>query len=119
VTGRGPAGDRGPVRRAEGGVTVELRVLPRARLARIDGVAANADGGEMLRVSVTAPPEDGKANAAVIALLARAWRVPKRDITVVRGAGSRQKTVRVEGDPATLERVIRETSDGKGKDPHG
>ncbi len=82
--------DAGPVRRTEGGVTVALRV------------------------PVTAAPEDGKANAAVIALLARTWRVPRRAITVIRGSAARRKTIRVEGDPAALEAVIHRTIDGKG-----
>ncbi len=106
--------DAGPVRRTEGGVTVALRVKPRARRATIDGIANSADGGTALRVSVTAAPEDGKANAAVIALLAKAWRVPRRAITVIRGTSSRQKTIRVEGDPAALKAVIQETLNGKG-----
>lgn len=95
-------------------MTVALRVRPGARRAGIDGIAMEADGGTALRVSVTAAPEDGKATAAVIALLARTWRVPKRAITVIRGASSRHKTIRVEGDPASLEAVIQKTWDGKG-----
>ncbi len=98
--------DAGPVRPTADGVTVALSVRPRARRAGINGIAAAAGGAFVLRVSVTAPPEDGKANAAVIALLATAWRVPKRAVTVIRGAASRRKTVRVEGDPRALGRVI-------------
>ncbi len=53
-------------------------------------------GGE-LSVRVTAPPEDGKANAAVCKLLAKALGVPKSAVSVTRGETSRHKTVEVEG----------------------
>jgi len=109
----------GPVRRTEGGVTVALRVQPRARRAAIEGIVTDADGGAALKVAVTAPPEDGKANAAVVALLARAWRVPKGAVTVIRGAAARHKTVRVEGEPAALEAAILDSAGAKGKNRHG
>ncbi len=68
----------------------------------MDGVE-EIDGGEMaLKGRVTAPPEGGKANAAVIALLAREWGLPKAAIELVAGAGARQKRLRVTGDPAAL-----------------
>lgn len=53
-------------------------------------------GGE-LSVKVTAPPEGGKANAAVIAVLASAFGVPKSAVRVVRGASSRHKMFEVDG----------------------
>jgi uncharacterized protein YggU (UPF0235/DUF167 family) len=53
-------------------------------------------------VAVTASPEGGRANEAVIALLAKAWRVPKTSITVVAGATARRKTVLVAGETRDL-----------------
>lgn len=84
------------LRRGATGVTVELRAQPRARRTALDTV----DGG--LRAAVSAPPEDGKANDAVIALLAEAWRLPKSAFGIVKGASTRTKTVSVAGDPAVL-----------------
>jgi uncharacterized protein (TIGR00251 family) len=78
-------------------VTVELRVQPRARRNALE-----LAGGTTLKAAVTTPPEDGKANAAVIALLAEAWRIPKSAFAVVRGAASRDKTMNVAGEPAML-----------------
>ena len=96
-----------PYRATADGVTVSVRVAPRAGRNRIDGVVAEADGGAALKVAVTAPPEDGKANDAVIALLAKAWRLPKASFRVVRGATARRKTLHVEGDPkALMDRLI-------------
>ncbi|HBM61736.1 MAG TPA: hypothetical protein DD444_21445 [Citreicella sp.] len=72
------------------GTTLALRVTPRA--------ARNAvtlkDG--QLRVTVTTVPEDGKANAAVVQLLAKALGIPKSRLTLIRGATSRDKLFRIE-----------------------
>lgn len=92
------------------GVVVTLKVTPRARHAGIDGVAALAEeggrgGGQpsaALKVRVTAPPENGKANDAVAELLARSWHLPKRDLTLVAGAADRLKRFHIAGDPLTL-----------------
>lgn len=85
-----------------------MRLTPRAAADRLGGVRAEADGGVALKAAVTAPPEDGKANAALVALLAKAWRVPKSVISVVAGASDRRKTLLVEGDPVLLlERMTR------------
>jgi uncharacterized protein (TIGR00251 family) len=59
-------------------------------------------GGKALKVAVTAAPEDGKANAAVIALLAKEWGVAKSAISVVSGATDRRKIVEIRGQPAEL-----------------
>ena len=62
----------------------------------------------MLRAQVTAIPEDGRANAALVALLAKAWRLPKSTISVVQGATARRKLVHIAGAPDELARRIRE-----------
>jgi hypothetical protein len=87
---------------APSGVRVRLRVQPRARRDRIDGLVAEADGGIAVKLAVSAPPEDGKANAAVIALLAREWGVAKSALDVVAGVADRRKVVHVRGSPAEL-----------------
>ena len=56
----------------------------------------------MLKASVTEPPENGRANEALLRLLARAWRLPRRDLAIVAGAASRQKTVHISGEPRQL-----------------
>jgi uncharacterized protein (TIGR00251 family) len=74
-----------------GDALLHVRVVPRGGRDTIVGWE-----GEALRVRVAAAPADGKANAAVVALLARAARVPKSEVTIVRGASSREKWVRVD-----------------------
>ena len=62
----------------------------------------SADGTPVLKVSVTAPPAEGRANEALLALLAREWGLPKRDLTLAGGGNSRNKIVHIAGEPQTL-----------------
>jgi uncharacterized protein (TIGR00251 family) len=98
--------DLTPLRMVEGGVRIAVKLTPRARRDAIDGVEREADGTASLRVAVTAPPEDGKANAALIALLGKAWRLPKGAFEIVGGAAHRRKILLVRGDPASLAAAI-------------
>jgi uncharacterized protein (TIGR00251 family) len=91
-----------PLAAAPGGVRVTVRLTPRGRADRIDGVARLADGTPVLKVSVGAPPEDGRANEALLRLLAAEWGLTRRDVAIVAGAKSRNKSVHIVGDPAAL-----------------
>ena len=91
-----------PLSAAADGVRVAVRLTPRGRGDRIKGVVRAADGAAALQVSVSAPPADGRANDALLALLAREWGVPRRDLAIVAGLKSRNKTVHVAGEPDTL-----------------
>ncbi len=79
-----------------------MRLTPRARAERIDGIVTDADGQPVLKAAVTAPPEQGRANAALIALLAKAWRLPKSSISIAAGATGRRKIVMIQGDTDDL-----------------
>jgi uncharacterized protein (TIGR00251 family) len=84
-----------------GGVSVSVKVHPGARRPGVLG-RVPATEGTSLKIAVTEPPEDGRANRAVCAALAQALHVPQADVTVLHGASSRQKTLLVTGDPARL-----------------
>ena len=73
-------------------VHVHLKVVPGASREGLAGLH-----GDRIRLRVTAAPESGKANRAVLALLARLLEVSARDLELVRGAGSPLKTVSVSG----------------------
>ncbi len=73
---------------------IRVRVVPRAKHS---GIEPLSDGG--WRVKVTAPAEDGRANAAVIELLAQHFKVPKRAVTIRRGLTSRSKLVEIHPPP--------------------
>jgi uncharacterized protein (TIGR00251 family) len=74
------------------GVLVPVKVVPGASKSRIVG-----ELGGRLKVAVAAPPEKGKANAALEALLADRLGARRRDVSVVAGHNSPIKTVRVAG----------------------
>ena len=82
-------------------VQLELDIRVQSRASRN---AVEIDS-ERITVRVTAVPESGKANDAVVALLARRLGVPKRSVQIVRGHKSRDKRIRIEGVSAaeTLE----------------
>ena len=92
----------GPFRARAGGLEVSLRVQPGASRAAIEGPQVLADGRAVLKVRVTAPPEGGKANAALVKLLAKSCKVPKTAVEIVAGRGARLKTVLIAGDPEVL-----------------
>ena len=91
----------GPLNLARDGLRVAIRLLPRAKADRLCAVCV-AETGRAIKASVTAPPENGRANEALLQLLARAWRLPRRDFSIVAGAASRNKAVRIAGDPQLL-----------------
>ena len=105
----------GVVTVAEGGVRVAVRLKPVAGRNRIEGVKSGPGGDAALSVSVTAAPEAGKANAALVRLLAKAWRLPKSTMRVAAGARSRTKSVAIAGDgPALGARTEAWMRDGNG-----
>ena len=77
--------------REDARLVVTIRVTPRARRNTL------ALDGDLLRVWLTAPPVDGAANAALLALLAERLNIPKRAVTLLRGETAREKLVAIEG----------------------
>ena len=84
---------------------LRLKVQPKARREGVTGWTPDPDG-MALKLSVGAPPEDGKANAAVIALLAKTLGVAKSAISVVSGATDRRKLVEIRGDETELRAAL-------------
>jgi len=74
------------------GVTFAVKVHPRARKDAI-----TRELGDALKVSLTAPPIDGKANQACIEFFAKLLKVPRSSVTIASGQSSRQKVIRVIG----------------------
>src|SRR5690349_12191049 len=83
------------------GVSLAVKVQPRARRPGLRGRVPAADG-ERLRVGVTEAPEDGRANRALCATVARALDLPASAVEIIAGVTSRDKTLRVAGDPARI-----------------
>ena len=81
-----------PVHESAKGVSFAVRVQPRARKNAITGTL-----GDALKLALTAPPVEGRANQAVIEFLAEALEIPRASVTITSGATSRNKVVRVAG----------------------
>ena len=79
----------------DGHVVVRLHVQPGAARAGVTGVH-----GDALKVRVSAPAAGGRANAAVVELVAAALGMPRRDVTIVSGQTGRRKRLRLRGIPA-------------------
>ena len=95
-----------PYSAAHHGLRLAVRLTPKAASDRIVGVIEDGRGGCALKVAVTAPPVDGKANAALIRLLARHFGLKPRDLAVISGATDRSKVVEMLGDPAMLSPLL-------------
>jgi len=91
-----------PWRATLDGVVIACRLTPRGGRDAIDGVARLADGMSVLLVRVRQPPENGRANDALRALLAKALDAPLSRVRLASGARSRLKQVAVAGDPEAL-----------------
>jgi len=106
-----------PISALPGRVRLAVRLTPKASAGRILGVVEEADGARVLKIAVSAPPEDGKANAALVDLLARALKVPRGAVSIAAGVASRRKLVDIAGDPETLRPRLRALLGED--DPHG
>ncbi|MFK8252824.1 DUF167 family protein [Ancylobacter terrae] len=101
-----------PWRAAAGGVELQLRVTPRGGRDAIDGLAVLSDGRMVVKARVSAVAEDGKANAALVRLIAEAAGVATSRVDVIRGHTARLKTVHIEGDSGTLLARMEEIDQG-------
>jgi len=97
------------------GVRVAVRLSPRAAQDRIQGTAVEADGSRSLKCAVSAAAVEGKANRALVRLLAKSWHLPKSSIELIRGAAERRKLLHIKGEPralvALLDRWLKERHD--------
>ena len=81
-----------PIQESAGGVTFAVKVHPRAKKNAIAG-----ELGEALKVALTAPPVEGKANQACIEFFAKLLKVPRSSVSIAAGQSSRSKVIRVVG----------------------
>jgi uncharacterized protein len=81
-----------PLRETSSGVTFEVKVQPRAKKNAIIG-----ELGDALKLALTAPPLEGRANAACIEFFANLLKVPRSSVTIASGETSRRKAIRVAG----------------------
>ncbi|MBD3846065.1 hypothetical protein GGC47_004379 [Bosea sp. OAE752] len=94
-------------RETPSGVQVSVRLTPRGGRDALDGVETLADGRAVLKARVRAAPSEGEANAALVALVAKEFGLPRSQVTIAAGATARLKTVALQGDPAVLAARLR------------
>ena len=85
-----------------GGLAVVVRLTPRGGRDAIDGIEQRSDGQIVLKARVRAAATEGEANAALVALLARAAGVPSRDVVLMGGTTARIKQLTIAGHGPTL-----------------
>jgi uncharacterized protein len=85
-----------------------VHLTPKASHNKIEGWTLDEKGQKVLRVKVTAVPEDGKANEALIKLLSQALHISKSRISLVRGATSRVKQLEIEMEEGPLSSSFRD-----------
>ena len=81
-----------PIHNTAAGATFAIKVHPRAKKDAITG-----EVGDALKVSLTSPPVDGRANAACIEFFAKALKVSRSSVTIAAGESSRNKVIRISG----------------------
>ena len=81
-----------PLQVSSAGVSFSVKVQPRAKKNAITGAV-----GDALKVSLTAPPLEGRANEACIKFFANLLKVPRSSVTIASGETSRNKVIRVAG----------------------
>ena len=94
-----------PFRTVADGVIVRVLGAPKASRNQIDGIVASGHGAAV-KVRVTAAPDKGKANTAILAVLAKAWRLPAGQLSLASGDTDRHKTVLVAGNPPAVLRHL-------------
>lgn len=77
---------------------IALQVIPKSSRNEIVGWVSDAGGQPVLKVKINATPEDGKANKALIAFLAKEWGVPASTLELASGTASRHKRLNVNSE---------------------
>lgn len=94
-----------PIRDTPGGATFQIKVQPRARKNAITG-----EIGDALKIALTAPPVEGRANEACITFFAELLNVARSSVTIAAGESSRNKLIRISGlSAAQVEAKLRGT----------
>lgn len=87
---------------AAGKITFHVRLTPKGGRDAVEGWEEASDGSRHIKARVRAVPEDGKANQALVELLAKILGVPKSTVRIVAGATARLKRIEITGDSADL-----------------
>jgi len=101
---RGP--DPKPYRETEEGLAVFIKITPKSSKDAIEGCFEASDGVWCLKVRVRAQPEKGRANKALIKLMAKQLGVPQSSLTIITGTKDRNKTLLAKGEKQPIKLSI-------------
>ena len=90
-----------PIQAATSGVSFKIKVHPRARKNAITGIV-----GDALKVSLTSPPQEGRANQAVVDFFADMFHVPRSAVTIAAGEANRNKVIHIANRTADAVRHV-------------
>jgi len=93
---------KGEINSAVSTIRFAVRLTPKGGRDRVEGWTTEPDGKRYLKARVSAPPEDGKANEALIRLLADTLSIGRSKVRIVSGAASRLKMIEAECSPSEL-----------------
>lgn len=92
---------------------LSVRLTPNGGRDAIDGLETGSDGESYLKARVSVAPEKGKANKALIVLLAKSLGIPKSSLALVSGDTARKKILRIEGEPEDVIAKLRAITEGR------
>ena len=107
-----PAADDKAWRPTPGALELAVRVTPKGGRDALEGIAPLSDGRNVLKARVRAAPHEGAANAALTRLLATAAGVAVSRVTIVAGATTRLKRVRIAGEPRAIAAALEQAAGG-------
>ena len=87
-------------------ILIHLKVIPNSSKNQIIGVLSDGKGGAYLKVKVTAIPESGKANKAIIKFLSKFWKIPSSKISVNSGKTSSIKTISIDSNSNEIIKLL-------------
>jgi len=105
-----------PCRRDGADLLLAVRLTPRAVRERIGGLFTDSHGARWLQAAVTAPPDKGRANAALVTLLAKALRMPASTIMLEAGDTNRLKRLRIADCTPAIEQRLTDIASEERKD---
>jgi len=88
------------------GLRIFIRLTPKGKKNALNALMAGVDGQMAFKISITAVPEKGKANAQLIKFLSKEWHVAKSDIKITAGVTDRHKTLLLTGDAKSLQQRL-------------
>lgn len=95
------------INKVKDGINISIRLTPKAKQEQISGTAKDEHGKTFIKISVTAVPEKGKANAALIKFLSKKWSIAKSSFNIVSGETDRNKVLHITGNSDELYELLK------------